>query len=141
MTEDQCRSGARDDWTPGKAFTLFSGVNAFRLGVGAFGKWRDALLGQTNNCLKTGPENPYQSPVDTSRGEWDHSLWWSFLRAIASICLLFLVIDAVAITRYIKVANPDRPIVTVVWGFFSDWKSGSAPTWPEKQAATQGELP
>lgn len=85
--------------------------------------------------------NPYRSPVDPRRGEYDHSLWWSFVRAAAPICMLFLVIDAVAITRYVKIANSDRPIVNVVWGFFSDWKSGSAPTWPDAQAASKGQLP
>lgn len=86
-------------------------------------------------------DNPYRSPAGPKSGEYDHSLWWSFVRAAAPICLLFLFVDAVAITRYVQIANPDRPIVNVVWGFFSDWKSGAMPTWPENQAAMKGQLP
>jgi hypothetical protein len=86
-------------------------------------------------------ENPYASPVDTRRGEWDHSLWWSFVRAVAKICIVVLFVDAIAITRYVKIANPERPLVQIVSGFFADWKSGAMPTWPDKQAATKGQLP
>lgn len=86
-------------------------------------------------------DNPYRSPTDPRRGEYDHSLWWAFVRAVAKICLVLLFIDGIAMTRYAKVANQDRPIVNVAWGFFSDWKSGSAPTWPDIQAAMKGQQP
>ena len=86
-------------------------------------------------------ENPYASPVDPRAGEYDHSLWWAFVKAASLLALLFLFTDAIAITKYIQVANPSRPLAAVVWGFFADWKSGSAPTWPADQAATKGQLP
>ena len=77
--------------------------------------------------------NPYASPAESADGQYDWSLWRSFMRAVAVIVLCFLVIDAAAIARYAKVANPDRPVATVVWGFFADWKTGAMPTWPERE--------
>jgi len=98
----------------------------------------DYMIDEKGRCNVS--DNPYASPVDTRQGKWDHSLWWSFVRAVATICLLLSFIDAIALVRYVKIANPGRPLVTVVSGFFANWKSGAMPTWPE-QAATKGQLP
>jgi hypothetical protein len=72
-------------------------------------------------------DNPYRSPTDPGPAEYDHSLWRAFVRAAWPICLLFLFVDAVALLKYAKVVNHERSFVTVVCGFFTDWKSGSCP--------------
>ena len=71
--------------------------------------------------------NPYRSPTDPSDAVYDHSLWRAFIRAVAPICLLFLFVDAVALVKYAKIVNHERSFITVVIGFFADWKAGSCP--------------
>jgi hypothetical protein len=71
--------------------------------------------------------NPYRSPCENWEGKCDWSLWRAFVRAVAPICLLLLFVDAVALLRYVKIVNHEQSIVTVVSGFFADWKAGSMP--------------
>lgn len=43
--------------------------------------------------------NPYRSPVDIRRGEWDHSLFWRVVKYCGVIALGFVLLDAVLMVR------------------------------------------
>lgn len=62
--------------------------------------------------------NPYASPADVSRGEYDHSLFWTILKVACVLILFFLILDAIAITWLSVTRTPQEVLRCILF----DWR-------------------
>ena len=68
--------------------------------------------------------NPYASPVDVNKGEWDHSLFRRILKVCGYIAAWFLVMDLIVLAKFFRYNEGQiagTSFVEMVKAFFIDW--------------------